>query len=217
MAINGKPFQAFPGQDHKAHIDAHLSFMSISMVQNNPAAMMALQKNILEHISFMAQEQIQLEFVEEMQEMQMIQQQIGPMMQNPMMMQQNPQAMQMAQRVQQITSQIESRKAKLIAEMMIDYAKEEDKISSEVGGDPLLKLKSRELDLKARADQDKSANQEARLDLDTMKAMMNQENQENKLQQNEELAGLRAGVSLAKQQMSDASKIHDFGRNFPKK
>ena len=217
MAINGKPFQAFPGQDHKAHIDAHLSFMSISMVQNNPAAMMALQKNILEHISFMAQEQIQLEFVEEMQEMQMIQQQIGPMMQNPMMMQQNPQAMQMAQRVQQITSQIESRKAKLIAEMMIDYAKEEDKISSEVGGDPLLKLKSRELDLKAKADQDKSENQEARLDLDTMKAMMNQENQEDKLKQNEELAGLRAGVSLAKQQMSDASKIHDFGRNFPKK
>jgi hypothetical protein len=217
MAINGKPFQAFPGQDHKAHIDAHLSFMSISMVQNNPGAMMSLQKNILEHISFMAQEQIQLEFVEEMQEMQMIQQQMGPMMQNPQMMQQNPQAMQMAQRVQQITSQIESRKAKLIAEMMIDYAKEEDKISSEVGGDPLLKLKSRELDLKAKSDQEKSENQEARLDLDTMKAMMNQENQEDKLQQNEELAGLRAGVSLAKQQMSDASKIHDFGRNFKKK
>ena len=76
MAINGKPFQAFPGQDHKAHIDAHLSFMSIAMVQNNPMAMMALQKNILEHISFMAQEQIQLEFVEEMQELQMIQQQL---------------------------------------------------------------------------------------------------------------------------------------------
>ena len=166
---------------------------------------MALQ-NILEHISFMAQEQIQLEFVEEMQEIR-IQQQIGPLMQNPMMMQQNPQAMQMAQRVQQITSQIESRKAKLIAEMMIDYAKEEDKITGDAGGDPLLKLKSRELDLKARADQDKSANQEARLDLDTMKAMMNQENQDAKLQQNEELAGLRAGVSLAKQQMADAVKF----------
>ena len=217
MAINGKPFQAFPGQDHKAHIDAHLSFMSISMVQNNPMAMMSLQKNILEHISYMAQEQIQLEFVEEMQEMKMIQQQIGPLMQNPQIMQQNPQAMQMAQRVQQITSQIESRKAKLIAEMMIDYAKEEDKISSEVGGDPLLKLKSRELDLKAKADQEKAANQEARLDLDTMKAMMNDQQHDEKLEQNQELAGLRAGVSLAKQQMADASKIHDFGRNFPKK
>ena len=217
MAMSGKPFQAFPGQDHKAHIDAHLSFMSIAMVQNNPIAMAALQKNILEHISFMAQEQIQLEFVDEMAEMQMLQQQIGPMMQNPMMMQQNPVAMQGAQRIQQITSQIESRKAKLIAEMMIDYAKEEDKITGDAGGDPLLKLKSRELDLKARADQDKSENQEARLDLDMMRALMNQQNQDAKLQQNEELAGLRAGVSLAKQQMADASKIHDFGRNFPKK
>jgi hypothetical protein len=217
MAMSGKPFQAFPGQDHKAHVDAHLSFMSIAMVQNNPIAMAALQKNILEHISFMAQEQIQLEFVDEMAEMQMLQQQIGPMMQNPMMMQQNPVAMQGAQRIQQITSQIESRKAKLIAEMMIDYAKEEDKITGDAGGDPLLKLKSRELDLKARADQEKNENAEARLDLDMMRALMNQQNQDAKLQQNEELAGLRAGVSLAKQQMADASKIHDFGRNFPKK
>ena len=100
---------------------------------------------------------------------------------------------------------------------MIDYAKEEDKITGDAGGDPLLKLKSRELDLKARADQEKSENQEARLDLDMMKALMNQQNQDAKLQQNEELAGLRAGVSLAKQTMADQSKIHDFGRNFPKK
>jgi hypothetical protein len=191
--------------------------MSISMVQNNPAAMMSLQKNILEHISFMAQEQIQLEFVEEIQEMQMMQQQMAPMMQNPMMMQQNPQAMQMQQRVQQLTQTIESRKAKLIAEMMIDYAKEEDKISSEVGGDPLLKLKSRELDIKAKNDQEQAMNREARLDLDTMRAMMNDQQHDEKLEQNEDLAGLRAGVSLAKQTMADQSKIHDFGRNFKKK
>jgi hypothetical protein len=216
LAISGKPFQAYPGQDHKAHIDAHLSFMSISMVQNNPIAMMSLQKNILEHISLMAQEQIQLEFVEELKELQMIQQQMAPIMQNPTMMQQNPQAMQMQQRAQQLTSMMEARKAVLIAEMTMDYAKEEDKISSEVGGDPLLKLKSRELDLKARADQDKNTNNEARLDLDTMRAMMNDQQHDEKLEQNEELAGLRAGVSIAKQQMADQSKRHDFGRNFKK-
>jgi hypothetical protein len=216
LAISGKPFQAYPGQDHKAHIDAHLSFMSISMVQNNPMAMMSLQKNILEHISLMAQEQIQLEYVEELKELQMIQQQMAPMMQNPQMMQQNPQAMQMQQRVQQLTSMMEARKAVLIAEMTADYAKEEDKISSEVGGDPLLKLKSRELDLKAKADQDKNATNEARLDLDTMRAMMNDQQHDEKLEQNEELAGLRAGVSIAKQQMADQSKRHDFGRNFKK-
>ena len=216
LAISGKPFQAYPGQDHKAHIDAHLSFMSISMVQNNPMAMMSLQKNILEHISLMAQEQIQLEYVEEMKELQMIQQQMAPMMQNPQMMQQNPQAMQAQQRVQQLTSMMEARKAVLIAEMTMDYAKEEDKISSEVGGDPLLKLKSRELDLKARADQDRTDNNAARLDLDTMRAMMNDQQHDEKLEQDEELAQMRAGVSIAKQEMADQSKRNDFGRNFKK-
>ena len=87
----------------------------------------------------------------------------------------------------------------------------------EFGGDPLLRLKGREIDLRAQENQRKEEEGQERLDLDKMRAMMNQENQEAKLQQNEELAGLRAGVSLAKQQMSDASKIHDFGRNFPKK
>jgi len=219
MAISGKPFQAFPGQDHKAHIDAHLSFMSISMVQNNPMAMMSLQKNILEHISLMAQEQIQLEYVEEIKEMQMIQQQMqqmGPMMQNPQAMQQNPQAMKMQQRTKQLTSMMESRKAVLIAEMTMEYAKEEDKISSEIGGDPLLKLKSRELDLKARSDQDRTDNNAARLDLDTMRAMMNDQQHDEKLEQNEELAEMRAGVSVIKQTMADESKKNDFGRNFNK-
>ena len=43
-AMAGKPFQAFPGQDHKAHIDSHLSFMQSNMVQNSPMVMGALQK-----------------------------------------------------------------------------------------------------------------------------------------------------------------------------
>ena len=68
-ALGGKPFQAFPAQDHRAHITAHLNFMSTNMVRNNPAVMASIQKNILEHISLMAQEQVQLEFREEMQQM----------------------------------------------------------------------------------------------------------------------------------------------------
>jgi hypothetical protein len=217
LAMSGKPFQAFPGQDHKAHIDAHLNFMRLNMVQNNPIAMNGLQKNILEHISLMAQEQVQLEFVQEIQELQQLTQQLGPMMQNPQAMMQNPMMMQSQQRIQKITSDIEARKAKLIAEMTEDYAKEEEKIMGEYGGDPLLRLKGRELDLRAQENQRKKDEGQERLDLDKMKAMMNKEIQEDKLEQNQELAGLRAGVSLAKQQMADASKIHDFGRNFPKK
>ena len=88
--------------------------------------------------------------------------------------------MQGAQRIQQITSQIESRKAKLIAEMMIDYAKEEDKITGDAGGDPLLKLKSREIRPQSKSRSTKNENAEARLDLDMMRAMMNQQNQDAK-------------------------------------
>jgi hypothetical protein len=195
--------------------------MRLNQTQNNPAAMASLQKNILEHISLMAQEQVQLEFVEELQEAQMIQQQMQAMgAQNPAMaqgMMQNPQIMQAQQRLQQITNQIESRKAKLIAEMQEDFAKEEEKIMGEFGGDPLLRLKGREIDLRAQENQRKEEEGQERLNLDKMKAMMNQENQEAKLEQEADLAGLRAGVSLAKQSMADQSKIHDFGRNFGKK
>ena len=221
MAMSQKPFQAFPGQDHKAHIDAHLNFMRLNMVQNNPMVMAAIQKNILEHISLMAQEQVQIEFVEELQELQMIQQQMQQMGgMNPAMaqgMMQNPQMQQQQQRVQQITNQIEARKAQLIAEMQEDYAKEEEQITGEFAGDPLLKIKSREVDLRAMENERKEEEGEQRINLDKMKAMMNQEQHEDKLEQNEELAQLRAGVSLAKQQMADQSKRHDFGRNFRKK
>ncbi len=221
MSMSQKPFQAFPGQDHKAHIDAHLNFMRLNMVQNNPMVMGALQKNILEHISLMAQEQVQIEFVEELQELQMIQQQMQQMgAQNPAMgqgMMQNPQMQQQQQRVQQITNQIEARKAQLIAEMQEDYAKEEEQITGEFAGDPLLKIKSREVDLRAMENERKEEEGEQRINLDKMKALMNDQQHDEKLEQNEELAHLRAGVSIAKQQMADKSKRHDFGRNFRKK
>ena len=216
-AMSMKPFQAFPGQDHKAHIDSHLNFMKSNTVQNNPAVMGALQKNILERISLMSQEQIQLEFKEELMQAQQIQ----------MALKQNPNNPQMVQEAQRLAQVMNARKAVLIAELTKDYMDEEQKIINEFGGDPLIKLKSRELDLKARQNEARKAFDEGRISLDTMKAMMNQQNTEEKLEQNEDLAELRAETSLTKtvlsnqnsirrQQMSDASKIHDFGRNFNK-
>ena len=67
-ALGGKPFQAFPGQDHRAHITAHLNFMATNMARNNPMVMASLEKNIFEHISLMAQEQVELEFRDEIQQ-----------------------------------------------------------------------------------------------------------------------------------------------------
>ena len=205
-AMGMKPFQAFPGQDHKAHIESHLNFMKSNMVQNSPSVMAALQKNILERISLMAQEQIQLEFSSELLQAQQMQ----------MMLKQNPQNPQLIAEAQALTTKINARKAQLIAEMTKDYMDEEQKIMGEYSGDPLIKLKAREVDLKAMENERKGEEAQERIDLDTAKALMNQENQEDKLDQNEKLAKLRASVSLAKQGMADKSKIHDFGRNFKK-
>jgi len=190
-AMAMKPFQAFPGQDHRAHITAHLNFMSTNMVRNNPSIMAAIQKNILEHISIMAQEQVQLEFREQMQQMMMMQQQAAM----------NPQ---IQAQLQDITNQIEARKAVLIAEMTEEYMKEEKQITSQFDNDPLLKLKSREVDLRAMENERKKQNDEANQDLQRSKLMQAQEIAEDKLEQNEDLAKLRAGVSLAKSGVQQA-------------
>ena len=190
-ALAGKPFQAFPGQDHRAHITSHLNFMSTNMVRNNPAIMAAIQKNILEHISLMAQEQVQLEFREQMQQMMMMQQQAQM---NPMV----------AQQLQMLTQKIEARKAILIAEMTEEFMKEEKEITSQFDSDPLLKLKSREVDLRAMENERKKRADESKADLDRAKLMQSRDIAEEKLEQNEDLAKLRAGVSLAKSGMSSA-------------
>ena len=195
-AMAGKPFQAFPGQDHRAHITAHLNFMSTNMVRNNPMIMAAIQKNILEHISIMAQEQVQLEFREQMMQMQQMQQMAAT----------NPQVQ---AQLQQMTNAVEARKAILIAEMTEEYMKEEKKITSQFDNDPLLKLKSREVDLRAMENERKRVNDEANQDLQRSKLMQAQELAEDKMDQNEDLAKLRAGVSLAKSGVQQAAVVMD--------
>jgi hypothetical protein len=188
-ALAGKPFQAFPGQDHRAHITSHLNFMATNIARNNPPVMAGLEKNIFEHISLMSQEQVEMEFREEMQQLQQMQ----------MQAQQNPQmAQQMQMQAMQITQKIESRKAVLIAEMMEEFKEEEKKITSQFDNDPIAKLRARELDLRAQENSRKEKEGEERINLDKMRTMMNQQNQDEKLQQNEELANLRADTSIQK-------------------
>ena len=185
MALALKPFQAFPGQDHRAHITAHLNFMSTNIVRNNPAVMASIQKNILEHISLMAQEQVELEFREQL-------------LQVPMLQQQAPINPQVAQQLQLITQQVEARKAVLIAEMTNEFMMEEKKITSQFDSDPLLKLKAREVDLRAMENERKKDSDKAQQDIARARLMQQGDIAEEKLDQNEKLAKLRAGVSLAK-------------------
>jgi hypothetical protein len=193
-SMTGQPFQAFAGQDHTAHIEAHLNFMQLNMIKNNPMAMSIIQKNVLEHISIMAQEQIQLEFSKELMQLQAMQQQA----------QMNPQ---LQLQVQQMTQAIESRKAKLIAEMTKDYMTEENKINDGMNNDPLVQLKSREIDLRAMENERKKKESEDRLNLDKLKVMSNRQVADEKLEQTDDLTKLKIGVDLAKQGMQNTKII----------
>ena len=195
-ALGGKPFQAYRGQDHTAHITAHLNFMATNLVRNNPPVMAAMHKNILEHISLMAQEQIELEFADMMQQAQMLQQQAKM----------NPQDMQAQQQLQKMNMDMEARKAVLIAESMADFMKEEKEITSQFDSDPLLKLKSREVDLRAMENQRKAEADEEKFNIDRAKLVQAKEISDDKLEQNEDLAELRSQTSIVKQQMSNSFK-----------
>ena len=84
-ALMGMPLQAFPEQDHQAHIEAHMAVMSTPAMQLNPASIVALQGHIQEHIGLMAEKQAQAQVMERIppevqqnpEQMQMMMQQIS--------------------------------------------------------------------------------------------------------------------------------------------
>jgi hypothetical protein len=200
LSMSNKPFQAFKGQDHQAHITTHLNFMASNVARNSPVVMASLEKNIFEHISLMAQEQLEVEFRDEIQQLMQMQQMAQ---QNPQM-QQDPQ---FQQQVMQMSMALESRKAKLIAESTGEFKDEEAKITGEYGGDPIAKLKARELDLKAMDNNVRQEQDQEKINMEKSKNLMGQQQFDEKLEQNEDLAELRAETSLTKQMMSQEAKM----------
>ena len=85
--------------------------------------------------------------------------------------------------------------------------KEEKNVTSQFDHDPLLKLKSREVDLKAMENQRKETETEAKINLDKAKLVQNRDLTEDKLEQNEDLAQLRADTAITKSVMSAETKL----------
>ena len=111
----------------------------------------------------MAQEQVELEFREQLQQMMMMQQQAAM----------NPQVQ---AQLQMLNNQVEARKSVLIAEMTEEFMREEKQITSQFDSDPLLKLKSREVDLRAMENERKKMADQAQIDLNRAKLMQTKDN-----------------------------------------
>jgi len=91
--------------------------------------------------------------------------------------------------------------------MMQEFKDEEQKIMGQFGNDPIARLKARELDLRAMDDTVKREQDQEKINMDKSKQLMGQQQFDEKLEQNEDLAELRAETSLTKQMMSQDAKM----------
>ena len=137
------PLVVFEGQDHDAHIMAHLVFGSSSMVAQMPAVVVALQKHVMEHISVKAKEQVIAQ----------MQQQLAG---------QAPD--------EQQALQIEAQVAQLISQGMQEVKSISMQLSGGGEQDPLIALKQQDLQIRAQRDEAESQIDQARLALDQQKA-----------------------------------------------
>ena len=146
--MRGQKLQAFPDQNHQAHIESHLAILSTPVAQANATIVMTLQGHIQEHIGIMAEMQAQQEIVA----------QLDPEAQ--MVLQQNPQM------AQQLQGEIANKAAELIGELTEQYAQA---VSPAETADPLVAIRQQELALRGAEIQQDAEQFEARQQLEREK------------------------------------------------
>ena len=139
--------KAFEGQEHEAHIMAHMVFGATPMGAGMPAVGIALQKHIMEHVRIAARERAAVEFIQQRQ----------------------------ADGGQPATEEemlaIESLTAQFVAEGMQSLKQLSQQVSGQ-GPDPLVQLKEQELQIRAQAEQADAQNDAAKLNLDAQNQRM---------------------------------------------
>ena len=165
-ALENIELEAFQGQNHKAHIMAHLVFGSSPMIGQLPSVAMALQKHIMEHISIGAKEQVSSQMMQQLQGQAPTEDQV---------------------------LQIESMVAEQIAQGMQELKEISAQISGEgqQGPDPLIALKEQDLQLRAKRDEAENQIDQARLALDQQKAQSTASLGAQRIQSQEEIVAAR--------------------------
>jgi hypothetical protein len=180
--ILGQQLQAFRGQNHMAHIDAHQALMTSVLVKNNPQTLILLESHIMQHVALQAREEVEEELRPEIEQQT---QQLGGQL---------PQELQL-----QFQEVIEARTAEKIVEMTEKMIQEEQEYLDEQGQDPLIDLKQQEINLKAMDTERKAGVDAAKLQLDAAKLDQQAKLAQDKIDSQEDIAQLRANVNLSKQ------------------
>jgi hypothetical protein len=147
-ALDQLPLKAFEGQNHQAHIMAHLTFGATPMVGQMPPVAINLQKHVMEHVQIAAREQAAQQYL------QLIQQQGGQPADSEQMLQ-----------MEQLTAQF-------VAEGLQQVRDLSQQMSGAGAPDPLVQLKEQELQLKAQSDQADNQIDQAKVELDAQNQQM---------------------------------------------
>tara|TARA_R100001079_G_scaffold14888_1_gene7281 strand:+ start:6671 stop:9046 length:2376 start_codon:yes stop_codon:yes gene_type:complete len=171
-ALIQENLQAFPTQDHDAHILSHITFMKTPVPAGTPPVLGLLQAHICEHIALKARNVVQAK---------------GMMMAEEAM----------AQGMQPPQMDVEAEVAQLVAEYMQEIM---PMLGPPPGADvdPLVELRDKELDIKAMDLQRKANEFAARLDFDQQKTAENQEIDREKIDSQEDIALLRAQINQSR-------------------
>ena len=144
-ALDMLELQAFEGQDHQAHIMAHLVFGNTPMVGQLPPVAITLQKHVMEHIQIAAKEQASVAYMQKV-----MGNQGAPATPEEML-------------------EMEAMTAQYIAEGMQQLKQLSEQIATggqEQGPDPLIALKQQELELKAQSEQADAQIDQTKVQLD---------------------------------------------------
>ena len=141
-ALDMLQLHAFEGQNHQAHITAHLVFGSSPMVGGMPPVAMSLQKHVMEHVQIAAKEQAAVAYLQQMQ-----QKGGQPATDDEML-------------------EIEKLTAQFVAEGLQQVKELSGQLSGAGAPDPLVQLKEQELQIRAQADQADQAIDQAKVQLD---------------------------------------------------
>ena len=177
LMLNGQPVQAFPGQDHDAHINVHLSFAATSSVMANPVVMGAVQAHVYQHVSLRAAELVEMQNSQDPEYLQTIQ----------MLQQMPPEQAQMM--LQRLSEAVARDVAQVEAGLMVQV--NQAFMPPMPPPDPLVALRDKELDIKAQDVERKREEFMVRQDFDAQRTMQQMELAKQKLNVTEEIARLK--------------------------
>ena len=182
-ALDNIDLKAFEGQNHEAHIQAHLVFMASGVVQASPAAAIALQKHIMEHIKLLGQETIMTAFMQQSQGQEPNEEQI---------------------------IQIEGDIAMFIAEKIAEVRMQSQSIMGQgqgEGPDPLVALKEQELGIKEQKTMADIGNDQAKLGLEEAKLAERSRQFDDRLESQEMQTEQRINASNMRENMRLREKL----------